>query len=180
MSRVSRERIHVHEGGAARAKTQASDSSRRIPTLAFINSHVRSEIVDADWRWDGDVELGFWLVGTIDHDEIVVHNIYASSGGDPVGRRNAVPLDFEWAARQHERASRAGWKLVDYLHSRPGSPVPSAKAKEVFLELSRGLNQPFLCLIATQPQAGLLPNLGAWLAADRQLRPLHLKIEGGI
>ena len=58
------------------------------------------------------IEVGWWLVGTISEREMVVMNMYANSGSDPVGVYGSVELDLEWANVQDQRARSVGWTLL--------------------------------------------------------------------
>ena len=126
------------------------------------------------------IEVGWWLVGTISEREMVVMNMYANSGSDPVGVYGSVELDLEWANVQDQRARSVGWTLLGYLHKHPWGIEPSSTDQRMFERLARGLKQDMLCLIAGEPEEGLLlPKLQAHIAVhgDGSFRPLELIVE---
>ncbi len=113
VTRITREPVHVIDGlagaasvvgaaVAAPARVSRSSAAATIPRRLVLTGFGWETIRDADWG--NDVELGAWLLGRVEGDELVVYQ----TGGWVVGESNSVRLSGDAARSRITSAAPAG------------------------------------------------------------------------
>lgn len=188
VERINRGGITVTR--AADAPAQGSSVSRspdRVPVAVRLTGEARRQLAEVEF--DDDQEVGGFLYGTRDGDEIGVHEIRGAdwdTGFD--GERHHVRMDGDFAVDREHRFESVGLKLAGLFHTHPHTPptAPLRLSRHDEREAARtaaGLKQPWAMLLLGPGDPDgyggwLRPRMRAWLVhRDTTVREADLNIE---
>jgi proteasome lid subunit RPN8/RPN11 len=159
-----------------------------LPAVVRVLAEAYQEILA--WPFELGLEVGGFLVGRESGGEIIVESVFAAKGGDPLGSRDSVHLDREWAAIVDAKAERSGMHLVGDCHSHVyAEPKLSGTDERGLRGAADAMGRNWVGLVIgrdpdrvgwTHSDLWVRPEIRGYVApaADNSIRPIAVVIEG--